>query len=222
MGLVTVVVAEICRYPVKGLGAERLVEAWLSSGEGLPLDRCFAICHGDSAFDPARPRWQRRREFLHVAHDPRLVLLRASFEAATQTLTITQAGEIAISEKVSDEAGRGKIEAFLTAFMRNENRGPFRLVSAPGVMFTDQSTKFVSFIHRASLADLATHLGAYPDEARFRGNLIIDGGRPWQEFEWLGREIQVGDARLRIVGRTDRCAATMANPRTGDRDQNIP
>ncbi len=89
-------------------------------------------------------------------------------------------------------------------------------------MFTDQADKLVSLIHRASLADLRTHLEAFPDEARFRGNLIIDGGRPWQEFGWLGRELRVGEATLRIVKRIDRCAATMANPMTGERDLNIP
>lgn len=218
----TVFVAEIFRYPVKGLSAERMPEARLTPGAGLPLDRHFAICHGRSAFDPRQPSWQRRREFLQVAHDPRLVLLDVSFESTSEVLTIRQAGKIAVSAKVSDEMGRADIDAFFAEFMRDDDRGPPRLVSAPGVMFTDQADKLVSLIHRASLADLRTHLEAFPDEARFRGNLIIDGGRPWQEFGWLGRELRVGEATLRIVKRIDRCAATMANPMTGERDLNIP
>jgi uncharacterized protein YcbX len=210
--------------PIPGEGSKRGEDARSSIdlGAGLPLDRHFAICHGRSAFDPWQPSWQRRREFLQVAHDPRLVPLDASFESMSEVLTIRQAGKVAVSAKVSDEAGRADIDAFIAEFMRDDERGPPHLVSAPGVMFTDQADKLISLIHRASLVDLRAHLDAFPDEARFRGNLIIDGCRPWQEFGWLGREIRVGEATLRIVKRVDRCAATTANPTTGERDLNIP
>ena len=36
------------------------------------------------------------------------------------------------------------------------------------------------------------------------------------------REIQIGTARLKVVGRTQRCAATNVNPDTAERDMNIP
>ncbi len=220
--IVTVFVSEIFRYPVKGLSAESMPEVRLSAGAGLPLDRQFAICHGRSGFDARQTKWHQRHEFLQVAHHPQLVLLDVSFDASSEVLTVRRDGKIAVSAKVNDEAGRADIDAFVAEFMRDDDPGPTRLVSAPGVMFTDQPDKLVSLIHRASLADLGTHLAAFPDEARFRGNLIIDGGRPWQEFEWLGRELRVGEATLRIVGRIDRCAATTANPTTGERDLNIP
>jgi uncharacterized protein YcbX len=53
---------------------------------------------------------------------------------------------------------------------------------------------------------------------RWRGNIWLDGLGPWQEFEWLGRDIRIGSALLRVRERTDRCPATTANPDTGQRD----
>ncbi|MFN3614937.1 MAG: MOSC domain-containing protein, partial [Rubrimonas sp.] len=38
------------------------------------------------------------------------------------------------------------------------------------------------------------------------------------ENDWIGREITVGAARLKVVEATGRCVATEANPLTGRRD----
>ena len=56
---------------------------------------------------------------------------------------------------------------------------------------------------------------------RWRGNLWFDGDGPWAEFDWIDREVQVGEAILRPVERTDRCIATTSNPDTGRRDADI-
>ena len=59
------------------------------------------------------------------------------------------------------------------------------------------------------------------DPVRFRGNLIIAGGPPWAEHVWVGQEITVGDARLKVHRRIGRCAATEVNPATAERDMQI-
>jgi hypothetical protein len=53
---------------------------------------------------------------------------------------------------------------------------------------------------------------------RWRGNVWIDGLAPWEEFDWVGRELRAGDAVLRVRERAERCLATTANPETGRRD----
>jgi len=40
----------------------------------------------------------------------------------------------------------------------------------------------------------------------------------WAEREWVGREIQVGGAVLRVLKGTVRCPATEVNPDTFERD----
>ena len=51
----------------------------------------------------------------------------------------------------------------------------------------------------------------------------MSGWPAWHEFDLLGREIAIGaTARLKIVKRIVRCAATNVDPDTGMRDLSIP
>jgi uncharacterized protein YcbX len=59
------------------------------------------------------------------------------------------------------------------------------------------------------------------DPLRFRANLYVDGVPAWAEFSWVGREIRIGEAMLRIPARIPRCAATAVDPETGERTVNV-
>ena len=47
-------IACMYRYPIKGLSAEALHAVELAAGEGLPLDRKFALARPNAPFDPER------------------------------------------------------------------------------------------------------------------------------------------------------------------------
>ena len=53
---------------------------------------------------------------------------------------------------------------------------------------------------------------------RWRSNIWIDGQAPWAEFNWIGKDIAIGGAILRVKEPTTRCISTAANPDTGQRD----
>jgi len=58
---------------------------------------------------------------------------------------------------------------------------------------------------------------------RFRGNLYVAGWPAWHEFSLMDREIGIGSAaRVKIVKRIRRCAATEVDPVTAARDLPIP
>lgn len=42
----------------------------------------------------------------------------------------------------------------------------------------------------------------------------------FEEFDFVGKTLQIGSAQLRVVERIERCRATETNPQTGERDQN--
>jgi MOSC domain-containing protein len=56
------------------------------------------------------------------------------------------------------------------------------------------------------------------DTRRFRMLIEIDGVEPHAEDAWLGRELEVGRARLRIHGNVGRCVTTTRGPETGEVD----
>jgi uncharacterized protein YcbX len=81
----------------------------------------------------------------------------------------------------------------------------------------------VSIVNLGSVAAVEGLVGAPVDPLRFRANVYVAGWPSWHEFDLVGQEIAVGtSARLRIVRRIVRCAATNVDPDTGMRDLSIP
>lgn len=215
-------ISRIYRYPVKGLSAEALTRVSVAPGEGLPLDRRFAIAHGATAFDAAAPAWMPKHNFLMLAKNERLAKLETGFDGATNVLTVKRGGKKVASGDLTTPTGRALIEQFFGAYLEGETRGSPKVVEAPGHMFSDTARKVVSIIGLASVADVERVARQPVDPLRFRANIYFDGGKPWQEFDWLDREIAIGDVRLKVHKRIDRCAATTVNPATAERDLQIP
>lgn len=62
-------------------------------------------------------------------------------------------------------------------------------------------------------------LGLGPiDPRRFRMLVETAGGAPFQEDGWIGREVRIGDAVVRVEEACARCAVTTVDPETGERD----
>lgn len=215
-------IAAIYRYPVKGLTPEPLDRVVLTPGQGLPHDRRFALAHGSTRFDPAAPEWMPKTNFLMLMRNERLARLRTRFDEGTGTLAVQRDGKTVASGNIQETAGRTVIEQFFAAYMASEARGAPKLVEAPGHMFSDVARKVVSIIGLASIRDLERVARAPIDPRRFRANVYFEGGRPWQEFDWVDREIRLGGVRLKVVKRIQRCAATNVDPENGQRDLNLP
>jgi uncharacterized protein YcbX len=215
-------VERIYRYPVKGLTAEALDEVALTPGETIPHDRRFALAHGDSPFDPAAPAWLPKRNFACLMVNPRLALVHAAFDPRRGELALRLPGASPRIFDTQTAEGRARIAAALAEFLGDEVRGAPRFVEAPGHSFSDVARKVVSIIGLPSLQALEQATGTTLDPLRFRANLYISGSRPWAEFEWIGRQILVGQARLRVLKRIVRCPATQVNPATGARDADPP
>ncbi|HKD56137.1 MAG TPA: MOSC N-terminal beta barrel domain-containing protein, partial [Hyphomicrobiaceae bacterium] len=112
--------ANLYRYPVKGLTPEPLERAILVAGETLPCDRAWAIENGPGRFDPSQPRHLPKINFLMLMRDERLATLRSNFDDATETLTILRDGKQVARGKLTTPLGRQLIEQFIAAYMKAE------------------------------------------------------------------------------------------------------
>jgi len=219
----TATVAHIRRYPVKGLSVEELDAVDLAADQHLPGDRRFALALGSTPVDGARSPWMRKNHFLILLRNERLAALATRFDGDTGVLVIERGGRQVVRGDITTAIGRAMVEEFFDAYMGDEARGRPRLVEAePGDRLTDQPDPLVSLINLASVSDLERVTGAPVDPVRFRGNLYLADAPAWAELQWLGREIAVGGATLRVTERTGRCAATNVEPGTGIRDLSIP
>src|SRR4249919_3069999 len=99
-------IANIYRYPVKGLTPEPLARTALSPRQTLLADRRYAIENGPSGFDPAEPKWLPKPHFLMLQRDEWLAALRTDFDDASQRLTIRRNGAIAAQGNLGSPEGR--------------------------------------------------------------------------------------------------------------------
>jgi len=219
----TIVLRDICRYPVKGLKPEHLQSAALSPGEAMAYDRRYALALGSTPVSGAISQWMPKSSFLCLMRNEKLAQLETRFDETDLSLTIYRGGNQVARGQLSQKIGRTMIEDFFAAFMKDEARGRPKLVeAADGHVLSDHDSPVISIINLNSVEDLARVTGASPDPERFRGNFMVDGLDAWAEFDLCGKRIAVGDAVLEVLMRIDRCAATNVNPATAERDMNIP
>jgi uncharacterized protein YcbX len=212
----------IYRYPVKSLSPELLDTIDLSPGDGLPGDRRYALAPGSTALDGATTQWMAKNNFMVLVKHEKLAALETSFDNLTKTLTVLRGGKQVARGNLEDPIGRTMIESFFTAYMGDQSRGQIKVAKAiDGHSLEDQSSRSVSIINLATIRDMERVQGSAIDPLRFRGNLYIDTGEPWSEFDWLGKDISVGDVTVSVRERTGRCGATNVNPKTAERDMNL-
>lgn len=222
----SIAIATIHTYPVKGLSAQVHPVTVLTPGQGLPDDRRFAIVHGASQFDPTDPAWKPKSNFLTLMRDEKLATLEAAYDAATCALVLSRGGKPVAKGRIDTPTGRLLIDQFLAAYMKGAAApGPYKLIEAPGHMFSDIAEKAVSLINLASVRDLERVTKAPVDPVRFRGNLLLEGLEPWAEMGWVGKRIRIGTGaepvELHVFKTITRCAATEVNPATAERDMPV-
>ena len=219
----TATVRAIYRYPIKGLSPQTLEQTRLTPGQTIPADRLYAIENGPIGFDQAAPAYFPKQRFLMLMRNERLAALRTEFDEATHTLTIRWQGADAARGDLRTPQGRAAIESFFARYCADELRGPPRILHGAGHSFSDVAKKVVSIINLASVASVEEAVGLPVNPLRFRGNIYVSGWPAWREFDFLDQTVSIGKtARVKIVKRIQRCAATDVDPETGIRDLTIP
>jgi uncharacterized protein len=215
-------IAMLVRYPVKGLTGMAVGQALLAEGEGMPLDRIYAIENGSHSFDPYNPKWLPKTHFLQLMRHERLASLEPAFDEDTHTLTLSRAGKQLAKGMLKTKLGRQMVEQFLSAYMKAELKGPPRIVCADGHRFTDIAEKALHLVNLETVRDIGRVTGLDLDPLRFRANVYFEGAPAWQERSWLGKTIACGGVRLSVFKETKRCEATSVDPSTAQRGLSIP
>jgi uncharacterized protein YcbX len=210
-------VAEIWRHPIKALGAEQILRATLAAGRTMAWDRVWALAHEKTRFDFDAPEWTPCSSFLRCSIAPQFAAASAAFDEAAGRLTLRHPQLPELTIDPDDPGDVARLRDWVTPICP-AGPGPLTLAKVPGRGMTDTDYASVSVMSLASLRALSQRMGVRLDPRRFRGNIWIDGGAPWEEFGWLDGEIAIGGVRLNVVERIERCNATKANPEMGIRD----
>ncbi|WBU64918.1 MOSC domain-containing protein [Paracoccus aerodenitrificans] len=214
--------AQIWRYPLKAIGRERLSRVELSKGETLPFDRYWAVMHDGATKklneDGSLGQWLPKSAFLRAAASPALQAVSGGLSDGKLSLSHPEQGEITIDPNVEDDAER--LIEWVTPLWPENKEPPARLVTAPDAL-TDSKKPFVSINSLDSLSELETKVGGRLGVERWRGNLWIEGAKPFAELDWIGRELTIGPARLRVMEPIGRCSAPAVDTQTGKPDHDM-
>jgi uncharacterized protein YcbX len=201
--------ASICRHPIKAHGREDLASVLLSAGECLPGDRRWAVAHEAAKLVEG---WNACSNFHRGAKAPALMAITAELHGDSVVLRHPDRPDLQFSPDAAADL-TGFLE-WLAPLSPPERARPARIIST-GRGMTDSPFPSVSILSDASLRTLSQQMGLQLSRHRFRGNLWVEGTAPFEEFDWVGRELQIGEAVLKVEERITRCNATKANPDTG-------
>lgn len=189
----------LARYPVKSMRGEALSGAMLTA-KGVPEDRRYAFVQ---TFSRSGFPWLTAREL------PELLKYAPSVEPVEAGKTIvrvtTPSGKV---WPVDNEALRHEIEerSGRAIYLVHHHRGKY-----------DAAT--ISVISWQTVVQIARETSTIEDPWRFRPNLVVDlhDGRGFEELNWVGRVLRVGEAaRIAILEVDYRCAIITLDPETAE------
>jgi uncharacterized protein YcbX len=210
-----VTVGRISTTPVRGFRLDHPPAVELTEA-GVVDDRRFLLCDGEG-----------KRLRSSVTAWP--VVVRGGYDPASEVLRVTlpDGSEHAGSALASSREVRVEIALRGTVTGRVVegawNAGLSALAGHPvAIVRTDQPGQAqpwpVTLFSTASVERLAGEAGQPVDQRRFRMLFEVDGCDPHEEDGWVGRELRIGSAVIRVEAAVDRCAATTRDPATGKRD----
>lgn len=221
-------VTGLYHYPVKGLSPQALDSVELRPGEGFPFDRLYALARYDSGYAHLDYKPLPKTRFIVLVKEERLARLSTFADPMTKRFTIDIEGQRVLDASLDTAEGRREItEFFAQMFDLKGGREPILAISGAN-RFTDisvespQMMNAISIINLQSVRELASRMNADINPLRFRANLYIDGLDGFKELDLIGQDIAIGSARLRLIARTRRCAATDVDPETAERNRAIP
>jgi len=209
-------VAWISVTPVKGLRLQQREEVELTA-DGVPGDRAFFVLDERGAMVSAT----RLGPLVAVVseYDPRTGVLALRFPGGDEV-----GGPVELGEPEEVRFSRLAIRArpvlgAFSAALSDHCAKPLRLFAMPperpGV--DRGSAGAATLLSVASLERLRMQADVNEpiDPRRFRMTFGVEGLEPHEEDSWIGGEVGVGGALVRVMGNVGRCAATTRQPDTG-------
>lgn len=220
-------------YPIKGLTPQEMSEFALTAGHGIKGDRAFALMFADNLEAAKKPAdnvpWMSKKNFAVQNDWPLLAALECDYQPETAVLTVKRQGVAVLSAETNTAAGRDRIGSFFTEYLaaieptkeaRHPQFAPLQLVgdTSGETRYPDREPVHISLLSQATLDELTEIAVQNIDVGRFRPNIVLEGMAAWSEFELIGKQFQLGTARIEVTARIGRCVNIEVNPETGDRD----
>lgn len=221
--------SQIWIYPVKSLPGIRLKEAELTD-RGLALDRRWMLTDSSGKFITQRQYPQLSQFDIEVNEKSLLISPKDDRKNICSVPLISQNGNV-LTVNVWDDQMEAiiisdKIDKWFSTllgfqvhmvYMPDETKrsvNPKYAHNGEIVSFADGYPLLL--IGQSSLDDLNTRLHNKADMKRFRPNLVIEGGLPYEEDHW--KKLTIGESVQLVKAKPcSRCVMVNINPDTGEK-----
>ena len=224
-------ISSINYCPVKSVSFQTIEKCEIKKNIGIAGDRIFAFAKGleaDKALlfeknpEERKGKWNK---VLTLKNSP--VLNKYNFLFKENKLTLTFKDKEILTINASELSERQLLSNKIIE-LENSLKEPIVLMKNEESPFFDTSiSNKVDFINSISLLniqsinDFQKKIDKEVEISRFRGNICIDGIKPWEEQEWVGKTMKINSVTFKVEKKIPRCVAINLKPQTDDNSLNL-
>ena len=225
------IISSINYCPVKSISFQTIEKCEIKKDVGIIGDRIFAFAKDleeDKALlfeknpEERKGKWNK---VLTLKNSP--VLNKYNFLFKENKLTLTFKDKEILTINASELSERQLLSNKIIE-LENSLKEPIVLMKNEELPFFDTSISnkvdfinSVSLINIQSINDFQKKIDKKVEISRFRGNICIDGTKPWEEQEWIGKIIKINNVSFKVEKKIPRCVAINLKPKTDDGSLNL-
>ncbi|MDC3307944.1 MOSC domain-containing protein [Candidatus Pelagibacter sp.] len=224
-------ISSINYCPVKSVSFQTIEKCEIKKDVGIIGDRIFAFAK-DLDLDKAQlfekspeERKGKWNKVLTLKNSP--VLNKYNFLFKENKLTLTFKDKEILTINASELSERQLLSNKIVE-LEDSLKEPIVLMKNEELPFFDTSiSNKVDFINSVSLLniqsinDFQKKIVKKVEISRFRGNICIDGVKPWEEQEWVGKIVKINNVSFKVEKKIPRCVAINLKPQTDDNSLNL-
>ena len=224
-------ISSINYCPVKSVSFQTIEKCEIKKDVGIIGDRIFAFAK-DLDLDKAQlfekspeERKGKWNKVLTLKNSP--VLNKYNFLFKENKLTLTFKDKEILTINTSELSERQLLSNKIVE-LENSLKEPIVLMKNEELPFFDTSisnkvdfVNSVSLLNIQSINDFQKKIDKKVEVSRFRGNICIDGIKPWEEREWMGKTIKINNISFKVEKNIPRCVAINLKPTTDDNSLNL-
>ena len=224
-------ISSINYCPVKSVSFQSIDTCEIKKNIGIVGDRIFAFAKDldtdrallfEKSSEERKGKWNK---VLTLKNSP--VLNKYNFLFKENKLTLTFKNKEILTINAS-ELSECQLLSNKIIELENSLKEPIVLMKNEESPFFDTSiSNKVDFINSVSLLniqsinDFQKKIDKKVEISRFRGNICIDGIKPWEEREWIGKTIKINNLSFKVEKNIPRCVAINLKPTTDDNSLNL-
>ena len=209
--------------PVKSISLTNSSNLYVQKNIGIINDRIFAftrnIGNKKSKIIEKIPKERNLNYFLTLRNSP--FLNKYNFDMIENTLFFKLGNEVIVSINYTEE---NNYNILTKELMKREDhiKDTYLLLNKKFPFFDTTPSNSISLINVNSIRDFENKINKSIELERFRGNIYVNDLDPWEEFNFIGKNIFINDCQFKVTGAIPRCSATNLVPNLTNIDINLP